>query len=106
MRTTTSKLLDVLHGGFITVQHVQIEDKDTDEISTVPTDQFVHDLECFNGAGIFADTTDVTYEMKSVSGLEVRIGYMNQYSQKAIKVETEIPEGTDLAILKSKLKIE
>lgn len=106
MRTTASKLLDVLRGELITVQHVQIEDKDTDEIRTEPTDQFMHDLECFNRAGIFADTMDVTYEMKGASGLKDRIGYMNQYSQKAIKVELEIPEGTDLAILKSKLKIE
>lgn len=106
MRTTASKLSDVLRGELITVQHVQIEDKDTDEIRTEPTDQFMHDLECFNRAGIFADTMDVTYEMKDASGLEVRIGYMNPYSNVGIKATLQIPGSTDTAILRSQLKIE
>lgn len=106
MRTTASKFLDVLRGELITVQHVQVEDKNTDEISIVPTDQFIHDLECFNGAGIFADTTDMTCEMKGASGLEVRIGYMNPYSNVGIKAELQISGGTDTATLKSQLKIE
>lgn len=105
MRTTASKLFTVLRDKRLTVQYVETEDKDTDEISTVSTEQFFDDLEFFCASGIFANSTDVKYELKSASDMEVRIGYMNQYSQKAIKVELEIPEDTDREILKSKLKI-
>lgn len=106
MRTTASKLFTVLRDKRLTVQYVETEDKDTDEISTVSTEQFFDDLEFFCASGIFANSTDVKYELKSASDMEVRIGYMNPYSNVGIKAELQIPGGTDTATLKSQLKIE
>lgn len=106
MRTTASKLFTALRDKRLTVQHVETEDKDTDEISTVSTEQFFDDLEFFCASGIFANSTDVKYELKSASDMEVRIGYMNPYSNVGIKAELQIPGGTDTATLKSQLKIE
>lgn len=106
MRTTASKLFTALRDKRLTVQHVETEDKDTDEISTVSTEQFFDDLEFFCASGIFANSTDVKYELKGASGLEVRIGYMNPYSNVCIKVELQIPEDIDWTTLKSQLKIE
>lgn len=106
MRTTTSKLFSLLRDKRLTVQHVEIEDKDTDEISTVSTEQFFDDLEFFCASGIFANSTDVKYELKGALGLEARIGYQNPYSNVCIKAELQIPGGTDTATLKSQLKIE
>ena len=106
MRTTASKLFTALRDKRLTVQHVETEDKDTDEISTVSTEQFFDDLEFFCASGIFANSTDVKYELKSASDMEVRIGYMNPYSNVGVKATLQIPAGTDTAILRSQLKIE
>lgn len=106
MRTTASKLFTALRDKRLTVQHVETENKDTDEISTVSTEQFFDDLEFFCASGIFANSTDVKYELKGASGMEVKIGYQNQYSNSCIKVTLQIPEGTDISTLKSQLKIE
>ena len=106
MRTTANKLFSLLRDKLVTVQRVEIEDKDTYEISTMPADQFIDDLEFFCASGIFANSTDVKYELKGTSGLEARIGYQNPYSDVCIKAELQIPGGTDTATLKSQLKIE
>lgn len=105
MRTTASKLFSVLRDKLVTVQHVEIEDKDTYEISTMPADQFIDNLDFYNAAGILSDTTDVLYELNS-STMEVRLGYHNPYSNVGVKATLQIPGSTDTAILRSQLKIE
>ena len=81
--TTAGQFYQATKDGMITrIVAVQTESKETEEITAIPPDQFIKDLEMYLDAGIFSESLDIKYQLPAPNFLQLQIGYLSPYCNK------------------------
>ena len=95
-QTTASKILEAINQHLVTIDGVQVKDKETSVKQELPLEQFITDLEFYLESGIFADTLDFEYKAVSTGVLQVQAGYMSSACDKCIDVKLCLCNGVDM----------
>ena len=81
--TPAGQFYQATKDGMITrIVAVQTESKETEEITAIPPDQFIKDLEMYLDAGIFSESLDIKYQLTAPNFLQLQIGYLSPYCNK------------------------
>ena len=102
---SAKNLLGALRDGTVSVKDIKVTDKDSNEVKTVSTDQFLMDLEFYSESGIFAEITDIKVGAVGES-LKVEIGRKNQCSRYLTEVWLDGPEDQDKRQIVKQLEVE
>ena len=94
--TTAKNLQKAIKNHLVTVVNAQTECKDTNEVQTITTEQFITDLNFYMESGIFSDSLDFKYRITGKEFLQVEVGYMSSFCQCSIEVTLRLCDGVTL----------
>ena len=95
-QTTASKILEAINQHLVTIDSVQVKDKETSVKRELSSEKLITDLEFYLESGIFADTLDFEYKTISTDVLQVQAGYMSSACDKCIDIKLCLCDGVDM----------
>ena len=95
-QTTASKILEVINQHLVTIDSIQVKDKETSVKRELSPEQLITDLEFYLESGVFADTLDFEYKAVDTGTLLVQAGYMSSACDKCIDIKMCMCDGVDM----------
>ena len=102
--TTAKNLQKAIKNHLVTVVNAQTECKDTNEVQTITTEQFITDLNFYMESGIFSDSLDFKYKITGKEFLQIQVGYMSSFCQNCITATLKLCDGIMMEQVEKQLR--
>ena len=102
--TTAKNLQKAIKNHLVTVVNAQTECKDTNEVQTITTEQFITDLNFYMESGIFSDSLDFKYKITGKEFLQIQVGYMSSFCQHCITATLKLCDGIMMEQVEKQLR--